>query len=73
MTRSFLVDRHNCLDTTGARSEHDHAIGATAATKKPQIVASVRDETLFIAFQTWSQSRPTDKVLIVKVPTNVSG
>lgn len=53
--------------------EYDTAIGAAAPTKKPQIVPVVRGDTLFIAYQTWGQSKPTDKVVIVKVPLgNVS-
>ncbi len=48
--------------------EYDPSIGATVATKKPQIVATVRKDTLFIAYQTWNQTKPTGKVIIVKVP-----
>jgi len=47
--------------------EYDTAIGAMAATKKPQIVAQVRGDTLFVAYQTWNLTRPTGQVVIVKV------
>jgi hypothetical protein len=47
--------------------EYDSSVGWTAPTKKPQIVGVVRGDTLFIAYQTWNQTEPTDKVVITKV------
>jgi hypothetical protein len=47
--------------------EYDSSVGAVAATKKPQIVAVVRGNQLYIAYQTWDRSRPTDKIVVSKV------
>jgi hypothetical protein len=48
--------------------EFDVAIGSQAPTKKPQIVGTVQGDSLFIAYQTWERAKPTDKVVIAKVP-----
>ncbi len=48
-------------------AEHDNAIGAFAATKKPQIVPVVLGKELFIAWQSWDNSRTTDQIHVVKI------
>jgi hypothetical protein len=56
----FSVTRHP--------PDFDSSIAAPGATKKPQIVAVVQGDTLFVAYQTWDRTKPTDKVVIAKVP-----
>jgi hypothetical protein len=48
--------------------EFDTATGSQGPTKKPQIVGVVQGDALFIAYQTWDRAKPTDKVVIAKVP-----
>lgn len=55
----FSVTRHP--------PELDFATGSMGPTKKPQIVGSVQGDTLFVAYQTWDRTKPTDKVVITRV------
>lgn len=56
----FAVARHP--------QEYDTSVGWTAATKKPQIVAAVRDDALFVAYQAWGRTKPADTVVVTKLP-----
>ena len=49
-------------------AEYDVAVGWAVPTKRPQIVAAVQGDTLFIAYQTWDRTKPTDKVVIARSP-----
>lgn len=55
----FAVTRHP--------GEFDSSIGMVAPVKRPQIVAAAHKDTLFVAYQTWDRTKPTDKVVVTKV------
>lgn len=47
--------------------EFDSSVGMVAPVKRPQIVAAAHKDTLFVAYQTWDRTKPTDKVVVTKV------